>query len=126
METKAKAKTRKVISQAEIQELRELISETDNDRVIELFNKFHSIFNHLAVFYKEKKNEENRTFFYWQQYDKMCAEKRNWETEKKRLKEKMKNKEIMLSKKLDTEIQNNVELYQRYKELQIENEKLKK
>lgn len=121
-----KAKTRKAISQAEIQELRGLISELGDERCIDLFKKFHSVFNHLAVFYKEKKNEENRTFFYWQQYDKMCAEKRSWEAEKQRLKENFKNKEIIISKKLDTEIQNNVELYQKYKELQIENEKLKR
>lgn len=108
-------KIKRVLTQSEIQELRDLIEYTDDDRTIELFNKFHSIFNKLAIFYKEKKNEKNKNIFYWNEYNRIFKEK-----------QKIEEKKELLKKQLDKEIQNNVELYHKYRELQIENEKLKR
>lgn len=71
---------------------------------------------------REKKNDESKTLFYWNEYDKISKEKRKVEEELK--KQKLKTESI--KKQLDKEIQNSVELYQKYRELQIENEKLKK
>nr|DAN12016.1 MAG TPA: hypothetical protein [Caudoviricetes sp.] len=52
------------IEKNEIEELRDLIEYTDDDRTIELFRKFHATYNMLAVFYKEKKAEERRTLYF--------------------------------------------------------------
>lgn len=57
-------KIKRVLTQSEIQELRDLIEYTDDDRTIELFRKFHATYNMLAVFYKEKKAEERRTLYF--------------------------------------------------------------
>ena len=117
-----KTNIRKGITQAEIKELRELIEYSEDSNCVKLFNKFHNVFNKLAVFYKEKKNDESKTLFYWNEYDKISKEKRRVEEELK--KQKLKTESI--KKQLDKEIQNSVELYQKYREIQIENEKLKK
>ncbi len=55
---------RRSITQSEIQELRDLIEYTDDDRTIELFRKFHATYNMLAVFYRDKKSEERRTLYF--------------------------------------------------------------
>lgn len=114
---------RKSLTQSEIQELRDLIDCTDDDRTIELFEKFHEIFNKLLIFYKEKRTEKNKNFFYWKQYEKMCQEKRKWEEERKKLKEKLKKQEILYNNSLNTEITKNVELYRTLKKIEIEKEK---
>lgn len=115
-------KIKRTLTQAEIQELRDLIEYTDDDRTIELFRKFHATYNMLAVFYKEKKNDESKTLFYWNEYDKLSKEKRK--VEEKIKKQKIKTESI--KKQLNKEIQNSVELYKKYRELEIENKKLKK
>ena len=61
-------KIKRVLTQSEIQELRDLIEYTDDDRTIELFRKFHATYNMLAVFYREKKSEERRTLY----FEKVC------------------------------------------------------
>lgn len=116
-------KIKRAITQTEIQELREIIECSENDREIELFKKFHEIFNKLLIFYKEKRTEKNKNFFYWKQYEKMCQEKRKWEEERKKLKEKLKKQEILYNNSLNTEITKNVELYRTLKKIEIEGEK---
>ena len=41
-------KVKRVLTQSEIQELRDLIEYTDDDRTIELFKKFHATYNMLC------------------------------------------------------------------------------
>lgn len=79
-------KVKRAITQAEIQELRDLIEYTDDDRTIELFKKFHATYNMLAVFYREKKSEERRTLYFEQELHKEKEKNKQLEAEIKKLK----------------------------------------
>lgn len=79
-------KVKRVLTQAEIQELRELIEYTDDDRIIELFKKFHATYNMLAVFYRDKKSEERRTLYFEQELHKEKERNKLLEAEIKKLK----------------------------------------
>lgn len=79
-------KIKRVLTQSEIQELRDLIEYTDDDRTIELFRKFHATYNMLAVFYREKKAEERRTLYFETELQKANEKIKNLETEIKKLK----------------------------------------
>ena len=79
-------KIKRVLTQSEIQELRDLIEYTDDDRTIELFRKFHATYNMLAVFYKEKKAEERRTLYFEQELHKEKERNKLLEAEIKKLK----------------------------------------
>lgn len=79
-------KIKRAITQAEIQELRDLIEYTDDDRIIELFKKFHATYNMLAVFYRDKKSEERRTLYFEQELHKEKERNKLLEAEIKKLK----------------------------------------
>ena len=79
-------KVKRAITQAEIQELRDLIEYTDDDRTIELFKKFHATYNMLAVFYREKKAEERRTLYFEEELHKAKEKNKLLEAEIKKLK----------------------------------------
>lgn len=77
---------RRSITQSEIQELRDLIEYTDDDRTIELFRKFHATYNMLAVFYKEKKAEERRMLYFEEELHKAKEKNKLLQEEIKKLK----------------------------------------
>ena len=79
-------KIKRVLTQSEIQELRDLIDYTDDDRTIELFRKFHATYNMLAVFYREKKSEERRTLYFETELQKANEKIKKLEAEIKKLK----------------------------------------
>jgi hypothetical protein len=79
-------KVKRVLTQAEIQELRDLIEYTDDDRTIELFKKFHATYNMLAVFYRDKKSEERRTLYFETELQKANEKIKKLEAEIKKLK----------------------------------------
>lgn len=79
-------KIKRVLTQSEIQELRDLIEYTDDDRTIELFRKFHGTYNQLAVFYREKKSEERRMLYFEQELHKEKERNKLLEAEIKKLK----------------------------------------
>ena len=79
-------KIKRTLTQAEIQELRDLIEYTDDDRTIELFKKFHATYNMLAVFYRDKKSEERRTLYFEQELHKEKERNKLLEAEIKKLK----------------------------------------
>lgn len=79
-------KIKRAITQAEIQELRDLIEYTDDDRIIELFKKFHATYNMLAVFYRDKKSEERRTLYFETELQKANEKIKKLEAEIKKLK----------------------------------------
>lgn len=79
-------KIKRAITQTEIQELRELIEYTDDDRTIELFRKFHTTYNMLAVFYRDKKSEERRTLYFETELQKANEKIKKLEAEIKKLK----------------------------------------
>lgn len=79
-------KIKRTLTQSEIQELRELIEYTDDDRIIELFKKFHATYNMLAVFYRDKKSEERRTLYFEQELHKEKERNKLLEAEIKKLK----------------------------------------
>lgn len=79
-------KIKRAITQAEIQELRDLIEYIDDDRTIELFKKFHATYNMLAVFYRDKKSEERRTLYFEQELHKEKERNKLLEAEIKKLK----------------------------------------
>lgn len=77
---------RKSLTQSEIQELRDLIECTDDDRTIELFRKFHATYNMLAVFYREKKSEERRMLYFEEELHKAKEKNKLLQAEIKKLK----------------------------------------
>ena len=77
-------KIKRAITQSEIQELRELIEYTVDDRTIELFRKFHATYNMLAVFYREKKSEERRVLYFEERLHKANERIRKLEAERKK------------------------------------------
>lgn len=77
---------RRSITQSEIQELRDLIEYTDDDRTIELFRKFHATYNMLAVFYQEKKAEERRMLYFEEELHKAKEKNKLLQAEIKKLK----------------------------------------
>lgn len=79
-------KIKRAITQTEIQELRELIEYTDDDRTIELFKKFHATYNMLAVFYRDKKSEERRTLYFETELQKANEKIKKLEAEIKKIK----------------------------------------
>lgn len=79
-------KVKRVLTQAEIKELRDLIEYTDDDRTIELFKKFHATYNMLAVFYRDKKSEERRTLYFETELQKANEKIKKLEAEIKKLK----------------------------------------
>lgn len=79
-------KVKRVLTQAEIQELRDLIEYTDDDRTIELFKKFHATYNMLAVFYRDKKLEERHTLYFETELQKANEKIKKLEAEIKKLK----------------------------------------
>ena len=79
-------KIKRVLTQSEIQELRDLIEYTDDDRTIELFKKFHATYNMLAVFYRDKKSEERRTLYFETELQKANEKIKKLEAEIKKLK----------------------------------------
>lgn len=79
-------KVKRVLTQAEIQELRDLIEYTDNDRTIELFKKFHATYNMLAIFYRDKKSEERCTLYFETELHKEKEKNKLLEAEIKKLK----------------------------------------
>ena len=79
-------KVKRVLTQSEIQELRDLIEYTDDDRTIELFKKFHATYNMLAVFYRDKKSEERRTLYFETELQKANEKIKKLETEIKKIK----------------------------------------
>lgn len=79
-------KIKRAITQSEIQELRDLIEYTDDDRTIELFRKFHATYNMLAVFYKEKKAEERRMLYFEDELHKAKEKNKLLQEEIKKLK----------------------------------------
>ena len=79
-------KVKRVLTQAEIQELRDLIEYTDDDRTIELFKKFHATYNMLAIFYRDKKSEERRTLYFETELQKANEKIKKLEAEIKKLK----------------------------------------
>ena len=79
-------KIKRTLTQAEIQELRDLIEYTDDYRIIELFKKFHATYNMLAVFYRDKKSEERRTLYFEQELHKEKERNKLLEAEIKKLK----------------------------------------
>lgn len=79
-------KVKRVLTQAEIKELRDLIEYTDDDRTIELFKKFHATYNMLAVFYRDKKSEERRTLYFETELQKANEKIKKLETEIKKIK----------------------------------------
>ena len=78
-------KIKRVLTQSEIQELRDLIDYTD-DRTIELFRKFHATYNMLAVFYREKKSEERRMLYFEEELHKAKEKNKLLQAEIKKLK----------------------------------------
>lgn len=79
-------KIKRTLTQAEIQEFRDLIEYTDDDRIIELFKKFHATYNILAVFYRDKKSEERRTLYFETELQKANEKIKKLEAEIKKLK----------------------------------------
>lgn len=79
-------KIKRVLTQSEIQELRDLIEYTDDDRTIELFRKFHATYNMLALFYRDKKSEERRTLYFEEELHKAKEKIKQLEAEIKKLK----------------------------------------
>lgn len=79
-------KIKRVLTQSEIQELRDLIEYTDDDRTIELFKKFHATYNILAVFYRDKKSEERRTLYFETELQKANEKIKKLEAEIKKIK----------------------------------------
>lgn len=79
-------KIKRVLTQSEIQELRDLIEYTDDDRTIELFRKFHATYNMLALFYRDKKSEERRTLYFETELQKANEKIKKLEAEIKKLK----------------------------------------
>lgn len=79
-------KIKRAITQTEIQELRELIEYTVDDRTIELFRKFHATYNMLAVFYREKKSEERRMLYFEEELHKAKEKNKLLQAEIKKLK----------------------------------------
>ena len=79
-------KIKRAITQTEIQELRDLIEYTDDDRTIELFRKFHATYNMLAVFYREKKSEERRMLYFEEELHKAKEKNKLLQAEIKKLK----------------------------------------
>ena len=79
-------KVKRVLTQAEIKELRDLIEYTDDDRTIELFKKFHATYNMLAVFYRDKKSEERRTLYFEAELQKANEKIKKLEAEIKKIK----------------------------------------
>lgn len=79
-------KVKRVLTQAEIKELRDLIEYTDDDRTIELFKKFHATYNMLAVFYREKKSEERRMLYFEEELHKAKEKNKLLQAEIKKLK----------------------------------------
>ena len=79
-------KIKRAITQAEIQELREIIEYTDDDRTIELFRKFHATYNMLAVFYRDKKSEERRVLYFEEELHKAKEKIKQLEAEIKKIK----------------------------------------
>ena len=79
-------KVKRVLTQTEIQELRDLIEYTDDDRTIELFRKFHATYNMLAVFYREKKSEERRMLYFEEELHKAKEKNKLLQAEIKKLK----------------------------------------
>ena len=78
-------KIKRAITQAEIQELRDIIEYTD-DRTIELFRKFHATYNMLAVFYRDKKSEERRVLYFEEELHKAKEKNKLLQAEIKKLK----------------------------------------
>lgn len=79
-------RTRKNITQDEIQELRELVEYAGDDRMIELFKKFHETYNKLALFYRDKRLEEKHTLYFEEQLYKSKQKGKELEKEIKKLK----------------------------------------
>lgn len=79
-------KIKRVLTQSEIQELRDLIEYTDDDRTIELFKKFHGTYNQLAMFYRDRKSEERRTLYFETELQKANEKIKKLEAEIKKLK----------------------------------------
>lgn len=79
-------KIKRAITQTEIQELRELIEYTVDDRTIELFRKFHATYNMLAVFYRDKKSEERRVLYFEEELHKAKEKIKQLEAEIKKIK----------------------------------------
>lgn len=79
-------KIKRAITQTEIQELKDLIEYTDDDRTIELFRKFHATYNMLAVFYREKKSEERRMLYFEEELHKTKEKNKLLQEEIKKLK----------------------------------------
>ncbi len=79
-------KIKRVLTQSEIKELRDLIEYTDDDRTIELFKKFHATYNMLAVFYRDKKSEERRTLYFETELQKANEKIKKLEAEIKKIK----------------------------------------
>lgn len=79
-------KIKRAITQTEIQELRDLIEYTDDDRTIELFRKFHATYNMLAGFYREKKSEERRMLYFEEELHKAKEKNKLLQEEIKKLK----------------------------------------
>ena len=79
-------KIKRVLTQSEIQELRDLIEYTDDNRTIELFKKFHATYNMLAVFYRDKKSEERRTLYFEEELHKAKEKIKQLEAEIKKIK----------------------------------------
>ena len=78
-------KIKRVLTQSEIQELRDVIDDTD-DRTIELFRKFHTTYNMLAVFYREKKSEKRRMLYFEEELHKAKEKNKLLQAEIKKLK----------------------------------------
>lgn len=79
-------KIKRVLTQSEIQELRDLIEYTDDDRTIELFRKFHATYNMLALFYRDKKSEERRTLYFEEELHKAKEKNKLLQEEIKKIK----------------------------------------
>lgn len=77
-------KVKRVLTQAEIKELRDLIEYTDDDRTIELFRKFHGTYNQLAMFYRDRKAEERRALYFEERLHKANERIRKLEAERKK------------------------------------------
>lgn len=79
-------KIKRVLTQSEIQELRELVEYSEDDRLIELFKKFHATYNKLAIFYRDKRLEEKHTLYFEEQLHKAKEKIKMLEEEIKKLK----------------------------------------
>lgn len=79
-------KVKRVLTQSEIQELRDLIEYTDDDRTIELFRKFHGTYNQLAMFYRDRKAEEKRMLYFEEELHKAKEKNKLLQEEIKKIK----------------------------------------